>query len=263
MATGVGIKLTGVTFSNPNLPKLIDYKDLIANSPLCFGAWRFDRDDLVEESGSGVSRLLSWKDGGPDLEFFAGVNGQATRISDAALGHKVGRLTANCQYGLASGVTWNPTQAYTIVAVAKVSNYATVARIAGYRASATDRAYVETYTNTAPAPAVRHTRGGAIVGAPVLDAAGYFVAYGSHAGSSDLQQSVQILGGPTFKYSQAVATDTLTNANTFRIGSSISTSDVVIDIDFVALFSADLIYQEAELKGHVDDYLRMRMGIAV
>lgn len=254
MQIGTGIMIN-VEFNNPALPKLIDYNEVIAENAACVGAWRFDRDDLIVEDENGISEILCWKENGPKLTFIAGA--KAARVQDAALGHRVARFSSAGKY-LMSGADFDPRNAYTIVAIFKADSYSTIQNIAGSHSSVTaERANMYITKSLQDVPIVRSHRGSRNIGASVDDQTKYVAAYASFAAGGDYLPSVQLLGQSASK-ATGENTESIVGTLPFEIGDDVQ--GLVGDLDFVALFTADLIYQQADLKGHVDDYLDLRLG---
>ena len=252
MKTGIGIRLANASFTRAGLPTVVNYKTAIANHAACVGAWRFDDDSLITEDGSGVSSIASWRTGGPALTFASGT--KAARTTDSTLGRKVLTFAAGGRYDMAT--TFNPLAKYTMLAIFKPDNYTTQGHVIGSYDTVTGNvAGIRKLVSAGSAPILRHIRGGNQAQSGIADAAAWIAAYASHKGTSDIKPSIQQVGGSIVQ-STGTATESITGNLPFTVGHQ--SLSYVGKFDFVALFSDDLIYEQAALKALCDTYLTAR-----
>ena len=246
-----GILLKGVTFNNPALPKLIDYKALIANNPACVAAFRFDDPDLlVKNAQGGIVRLNSWGGKTPYLNLADGT-AYATTEASMETGADVGRFTGPVQY-LLQGYSWMPAAGYTIVAIVKPDGYTAEGFVAGNWSSSVSLRAVASTRPVNGVPKHAHYHGNA---APVCDInPGVFNAVIASYDPATLMTKLQELKGPSGFSSKP---EVITTAVPFSI-SHISLP-IVGQLDFVALFSKDVTL-DADLLANINALAKMRLS---
>lgn len=262
MTPGTGIRLKGVTFNNPALPKLVNYKDAIAANAACVGAWRFDVDSLIEEDSSGINRILSWKDGGPALAFAAGSAGKATRVYSDLLNGKVANFPGACHYQAEGGFTWNPKAAYTLLVVFKIDSWANDTAIFGRTSAGTSAEAARIGTANLAGDnslLVRSVRGTEFPRIGVSDPTQFVVAFGSYpATPDDYNPYIQLGALPAVKGTSTATTDPVTaTAVPLCLGDS-GARPFAGQVDFAALFNTDLINSGGSLRAVLDQYLALR-----
>ncbi|MBI6913283.1 hypothetical protein JET72_05110 [Pseudomonas juntendi] len=129
MLYGQSVKLEGVSFGNPSLPRIRDFQALIANHPNCVGAWRLDgADAIVYDADGAIQSFANWKTGGLPL---VAAGGTPARLVDNTLnGGKAARFTAATEYRL-NGYALDLGKAYTMVAVFKPDTYSSIMNVCG------------------------------------------------------------------------------------------------------------------------------------
>lgn len=129
MKYGKTIRLDGVSFNNPNLPRLRNFQKLIAEHAHCIGAWRMDgADAFTLDSNGGIQSFANWKANG--LPLVLGGGQPATLIDNALSGGKIVRLGAAAEYRL-NGYALDLSKSYTMVAVYKPDSYAALGNVCG------------------------------------------------------------------------------------------------------------------------------------
>lgn len=129
MLYGKSVKLDGVSFGNPSLPRIRDFQALIANHPNCVGAWRLDgADAIVYDADGGAQSFANWKDGGLPLAIAGG--SPAKLVDNVLSGGKIARFTAATEYRL-NGYALDLSKSYTMAAVFKPDTYGSIMNVCG------------------------------------------------------------------------------------------------------------------------------------
>lgn len=258
MLQGTGIKLKGVTFNNAALPKLSNYKDLIAANASCVGVWRFDLDALVVENAQGgITSIKNWKDGGPSLDLASIATSLATRQVSAALGGKVANFTGPVIYKLQNYV-FDPRADHTMVVVFKPNSYAAEVNVLGNRKAADGlRVAVTALPHpTTGLPVIAHYHGQSAPVVPVADVSkfvSFFANYSALTAGARILDTVEVTSNRAEGLPAEVPFALGTDQTNFFAG----------QVDFVALFNTNLnAASNLELKNNVEQYLRLRTGVA-
>ncbi|MBH3373125.1 hypothetical protein [Pseudomonas juntendi] len=256
MLFGTGIKLKGVTFNNPALPKLANYQDLIANHANCVGAWRFDKPELLTlDSSGGLLRIQSWRIGGKDLVLSEGTS---ARIQQSAItGGNVAVFSSAGEYLLATDQL-NLGAGYTLAAVFKPDSYASPCSIVGTlnTADLTKTGALMSRNGTSATPAVAFYEGSKTHYANVPDATGMVGAIVRHSANALVNGAVALMGKETIASSAGDATGSIP----LKVGSA-SQYPFLGQLDFVAVFNID-VGSDPKLSADLQSYLRLRAHIS-
>ena len=252
MTQGTIITLKGARFNNEALLQYLNFRELIANSAACVGAWKFDDDALVEEDSTGVNRVLNWKSGGTPLAYASGT--KASRVVSEELGSRVLSLPSAAVYR-ATGLTWNSNSPFSLLMVVKPTNYDTEQQVLGATRSSTaaQNACLQVLKNGS-VPSARLVRNASLPISPVPDPSRFVSYIGAYGGASDPFLSAQYLGGPV---ARSATSDAGASGLALDLGNPARA--FAGQVDFVALFNVDILNQQPDLKNYLDNYLRYRL----
>lgn len=252
MLYGKSVKLEGVSFANPSLPRIRDFQALIANHPNCVGAWRLDgADAIIYDADGGIQSFANWKAGGLPL---VAAGGTPARLVDNTLnGGKAARFTAAAEYRL-SGYALDLSKSYTMVAVFKPDTYGSIMNICGDLLSSdnTKTAGIFSRRNgTAAAAAFFEATSTTIYQSPASEAV-FLPVIARH----DAQAKVNYLSVPGVGSANGTSAGTGAGTVTFKI-SDLALYSFLGLLDFVALFDINTAADTA-LQAALADYLAIR-----
>ena len=251
MLYGQSVKLEGVSFGNPSLPRLRDFQALIANHPNCVGAWRLDgADAIVYDADGGIQSFSNWKSGGLPL---VAAGGTPARLVDNTLnGGKVARFSVATEYRL-NGYALDLGKAYTMVAVFKPDTYNSIMNICGdiLASDMTKTAGIFSRRN-GTAAVVAFFEATDTVYQNVASEAGFVPVIARHDATAKVNYLAIPGVGSTNKTSPGTATGTVV----FKL-SDLAQYQFLGLLDFVALFDINTAADTA-LQAALGDYLAIR-----
>ncbi|MDG9809749.1 hypothetical protein N7613_14035 [Pseudomonas juntendi] len=252
MLYGKSVKLEGVSFGNPNLPRIRDFQALIANHPNCVGAWRLDgADAILYDADGAIQSFANWKTGGLPL---VAAGGTPARLVDNTLnGGKAARFTAATEYRL-NGYVLDLGKAYTMVAVFKPDTYGSIMNVCGdiLEADMTKTAGIFSRKNNA-ASAAAFFEATDTVYQNVASESVFQPVIARHDASAKVNYLTIPGTGSTNKTSPGTATGTVT----FKL-SDLTRFPFLGLLDFVALFDINTAADNA-LQTALSDYLAIRV----
>lgn len=235
-----------------NPRELKDYQALVANHASCMGFWRFVEGATIVADK--VTSVANWRTGGVPLAQ-ATSSQQASLIADVPLGRSVAAFVrASATRYTATGLTFSPNDAWTIVAVAKPLYATANEHVAGVDTTiAASRGALYTSLTVAPAPVFRTYLGTALAQSAVQTVDQWSRVIASHPGSTAGHTPKVKVGAAAAVIGTASADNPASGA--FVVGQSAALA-YGGRLDVVMLFSIDLLLSgNADLLALVNEYL--------